>query len=447
MKRILFTIFLVMGIGALTAQDSVNITFHVNMKQHTVAATGVYLAGGGTFGNPGDNEMTDPNADGVYSITVRLPKNITTDYTFTNGACGDWSCKENITGQSCAVAPFSDRRISNVSADTTILTCFQECTTDTICSTPPSAVNVTFRVDMTGQTFDSVYVTGGFSGWGGFAHKMSDSDNDNIWEATAAIDPGNIEYKFVINGTQYEEWDSVGTMGACIKDFGGFINRYASISGNGDTTFCVASWMGCCAAAALYSVEFSVDVNTLSPAPMAVNIGANWDGWSGAIAMDDSDMDGVWKATVMLPAGPIEYKFIPDGNWEVLDSINGQPCVHDFGGFVNRVDTISGNVALCTPIIGQCCAAAGINDILVDNNLFVLRPTQTSDFAYVDFPTLNGEVAQLQIINMVGQRVYREEMKTSTETHRIDVRSLTSGLYFVQVKVGNRIGTQKMIVD
>ena len=75
-----------------------DVTFNVNMANETVAESGVYLAGGGNFGNPGDNEMTDPDGDGIYSITMMLDEGFSSFYTFTNGACGDWSCKEENDG-------------------------------------------------------------------------------------------------------------------------------------------------------------------------------------------------------------------------------------------------------------------------------------------------------------------------------------------------------------
>ena len=73
------------------------VTFNVNMANETVAESGVYIAGGGNFGNPGDNEMTDPDGDGIYSITMMLDEGFSSFYTFTNGACGDWSCKRTST--------------------------------------------------------------------------------------------------------------------------------------------------------------------------------------------------------------------------------------------------------------------------------------------------------------------------------------------------------------
>ena len=66
-----------------------------------VDTTGMFIAGGGNFGNPGDNPMTDLGG-GVWSITVNKPIGFTSDYTFTNGNSG-WGAKENISGLSCAV--------------------------------------------------------------------------------------------------------------------------------------------------------------------------------------------------------------------------------------------------------------------------------------------------------------------------------------------------------
>ena len=48
------------------------VTFNVNMANEEVAPTGVYLAGGGNFGNPGDNQMTDLDGDGISGRAQRV---------------------------------------------------------------------------------------------------------------------------------------------------------------------------------------------------------------------------------------------------------------------------------------------------------------------------------------------------------------------------------------
>ena len=117
------------------------------MANETVSPEGVFLAGGGNFGYPGDFPMSDDDGDGIWSITVEVPHGFTSHYTFTNGACQDWSCKENIAGQGCADPNnWNDRWIENVTADVTVSTCFAQCTTDGSCPSiagcnDPTAVN------------------------------------------------------------------------------------------------------------------------------------------------------------------------------------------------------------------------------------------------------------------------------------------------------------------
>ena len=46
--------------------------------------------------------MTDDDGDGIWSVSIEVPNGFTGYYTFTNGACQDWSCKEDIGGLECA---------------------------------------------------------------------------------------------------------------------------------------------------------------------------------------------------------------------------------------------------------------------------------------------------------------------------------------------------------
>ena len=73
--------------------EIVDLTFNLDMTDVETSPDGVFLAGGGTFGSPGDNPMSDEDGDDIWTITVTLPSNLSTDYTFLNGNCPDWSCK------------------------------------------------------------------------------------------------------------------------------------------------------------------------------------------------------------------------------------------------------------------------------------------------------------------------------------------------------------------
>ena len=129
------------------AANAHDVTFNLNMANEIVSPEGVFLAGGGNFGFPGEFPMSDEDGDGIWSITVQVPHGFTGHYTFTNGACQDWSCKENIVGQGCADPDnWNDRLLVNVTANTVVNTCFSQCTSDGTCAgtegcTAETAVN------------------------------------------------------------------------------------------------------------------------------------------------------------------------------------------------------------------------------------------------------------------------------------------------------------------
>jgi hypothetical protein len=241
MRRII-TLFALVALFATSAMaQNVNVTFQLNTSNFANDPAGYFIAGGTAFGVPGDNPMTQDGTDpNLWTITMSVPANTYLNYTFTNGNCGDWSCKENIAGLPCADAGNYNDRFLNVTQDTTILACFGSCESDGSCTAPPTPVNITFRVDMSNETVDpaGVKLAGGFQGWNDQANPMTDVGN-GVWETTVTINPEiEIEWKF-INGAWGgdEQFDST-THAACTKttvDAGGvFTNRYLASTGTVD---------------------------------------------------------------------------------------------------------------------------------------------------------------------------------------------------------------------
>ena len=195
--------------------STVDVTFNVNMANETTSPDGVFLAGGADFGVAGDNPMTDTDGDDIWTITKSVPVGYTGNYTFLNGNCPDWSCKENINGQSCADGPYSDRLLSNITENTTVSTCFSQCTTDGTCETPAYQPIVTFQVDMSNAGLtggETIYVTGSFDGWCGPCTAMADSDGDNVYTVDMALAPSQgYEFKYMINGWGGDEQNIGGT--------------------------------------------------------------------------------------------------------------------------------------------------------------------------------------------------------------------------------------------
>ncbi len=116
--------------------ESVKITYALGLNGATADPGGVYLAGGAEFGAPNIRfRMYDDDLDGVYSVTIERETGYGGYYTFTNGPCGDFSCKENIVGLPCARPEnFNDRFLSAVQQDTVVASCFATCATASDCS-------------------------------------------------------------------------------------------------------------------------------------------------------------------------------------------------------------------------------------------------------------------------------------------------------------------------
>jgi len=111
--------------------EAVMLTIHLGEGNSTPSTEGYYIAGGGNFGNPGDFSLklsVDGNGNGVHSGRFELPMGFESFYTFTNGACPNYGCKENIVGQACSdPANFDDRFMGPLNEDTVIIACFEEC--------------------------------------------------------------------------------------------------------------------------------------------------------------------------------------------------------------------------------------------------------------------------------------------------------------------------------
>lgn len=117
--------------------EAAMITINLGLGTANADSGGVYLAGGAEFGAPGGRfRMNDNDNDGVYSITFERNKGFSGYYSFANGNCPDFSCKEDISGQSCARPEnFNDRWLNPVTQDTTMNTCFAVCSDNTACTT------------------------------------------------------------------------------------------------------------------------------------------------------------------------------------------------------------------------------------------------------------------------------------------------------------------------
>lgn len=95
--------------------------------------------------------------------------------------------------------------------------------------TDEEAVDVTFSVNMANYEgeFSSVGVFGTFNDWCGTCNELLDEDGDLIYEGTATIPVGAVEYKFTLDNQNIEETFNAGTN--CTKTTDIYTNRILTI--------------------------------------------------------------------------------------------------------------------------------------------------------------------------------------------------------------------------
>jgi hypothetical protein len=115
--------------------EEIKITFKLGMNGVTPNPDGVWLAGGGNFDVPGGRfKMKDDDSDGIYELVVPRKAGFSSFYTFANGPCPDYSCKENLTGLPCGDPNnFNDRFLPAVQTTQDVATCFGACFTNAQC--------------------------------------------------------------------------------------------------------------------------------------------------------------------------------------------------------------------------------------------------------------------------------------------------------------------------
>ncbi len=433
--------------------DGVVVTVNVGQGNETVAMDGFFLAGGGNFGVPGDNPMT-ANGDGSHTIKFERGTGFSSHYTFTNGACADWSCKEDISGQACADPDnFNDRFMGPITQDTVINTCFGLCSTDLMCG-DDALREVTFAVDMNDYTgsFTQVYMSGTFNGWSGDANPMDDSDGDNVWETTLMLNPGMIEYKFTLdNWAAQEEFGGVSYACTIVDPSGQFVNRSYVVSQDETVQYCFNSCYACGQAVRL-TVNLGENGNAVSPDGFFIAGGGNF-GNPGDNPLTDNG-DGTHSIIMERGMGFESYYTFTNGNcpdYSCKEDISGQECADPdnfndryMGPFMadSEINTCFGS---CMDL-SECVSST--NDIEIAENLFEIRPNLSMDgqvALYVE-PSFT-EDKRLVIFNNVGQIVVNQNIDGSRNIIQLDMSNDANGLYFVQLQTQNKQLTKRLILS
>ena len=331
-----------------------NVTFSVNTENIEVGANGIYV-GGGVLGGSDAYALSDDDGDGVWVTTIALAPGTTGNYIFFNSPNGssDWGTKENLNGQDCAdPANYDDRILDPVGEeDYTLLHCFGECSGNGTgeCPAPSTTYDVTFNVNMSnypGGLADSdiVYLNGNFVGWCGDCTPMNDDDGDGIWTVTVALEDGDYEYKFTINGwSVQEEFGSIGAVEGCTVTDGTYTNRAFTVAG-ADMTLETVFWNLCPGETPgqVYNVTFAVDTANITVGDSGMYLGGGAFGDAQGHAMSDDDGDGIYEVTLEVNTDQIGANYIflngpnDGGDWGAKEDLAGQECA-DVNNYNDRM--------------------------------------------------------------------------------------------------------------
>jgi len=105
---------------------------------------------------------------------------------------------------------------------------------------------------------------------------------------------------------------------------------------------------------------------------------------------------------------------------------------------VSETDDIDITVDACTGIDNS------------EKNLdFSVKPNPSQGIFVVNISSIDKSDIDLIIYNSQGKKVYSELIQTKQEdiSKRIDIKSLSAGIYFIKIQQGNRTKTQKIVIQ
>ncbi len=355
-----YSFLLLSALFAWTAQGQT--TFNVDMTCAPEGFTDVFVTGPwcGWCANDTYNTMTDPDGDGVYTVTVAdLVGTVEYKYAINGFADQENLVNDMVDGASCApVTDFNGYANRQIEANGTANDFYGTC--DGTCNdvVPEPAVDVTFQVDMSqyAGTFGTVNINGGFNGWCGGCAVMTDDDGDGVFGITIPLSPATYEYKFTLDGWTAQEEFTEGD--ACTSTIDGFTNRTLDVTEA--TTLDAVCYNSCDAcpteSGPEHAITFRVNMSEETTNPIGVFIAGSFQGWSaGSTAMTDDDGDDIWEYTAMIAEGEaVEYKFINGPNWGLDESV---PVACAVNG--NRGYTVGAEDAILDAVCFASCTACG----------------------------------------------------------------------------------------
>ncbi|MFN5416110.1 MAG: T9SS type A sorting domain-containing protein [Flavobacteriia bacterium] len=194
------------------------------------------------------------------------------------------------------------------------------------------------------------------------------------------------------------------------------------------------------------NVTFSVDMNQYTGTiANGVYVNGSFNAWCGDCNPMTNIGNNIWEVTLPLPAGSIEYKFTVDG-WSAFEEFaTVLPCIDNVAdGFNNRFFSFTADATIPTVCYNSCDACQ--TSSLIENNIsskISISPNPASKIIEI---SSSSNAKRIQIINLAGTNVIDVKGNNNTKNN-INVSSLTSGVYLVNVETNEGTFIQKLVIE
>jgi hypothetical protein len=303
-------------------------------------------------------------------------------------------------------------------------------------------VDVTFKIDMSGQTIsaDGVHVVGSINGWNTSSTTLVKEGSTDIYAVTIELSTGWHEYKF-LNGNTWGTEEQAGY--PCAPSNG---NRFLYINDSGmAVTLATVPFGGCNSVATSFEVTFNANMSEESAVSgNGVHVAGPFNGWNpGNLALPLVNNE-IHSGTFRLPTPsnyPVtfEYKYLNGNTWGTEETPDAS-CSTVTN--TNRLVTVSNSGENLNDVFNGCNFALGLNDEVLSESLSIYY--SKNDGLVLKSKTSSVQSLKVTIYDISGRTITTKDILNSDS---IALNHLTKGVYFARIKdANNRNMVKKFIV-
>jgi hypothetical protein len=300
-------------IDGVIAQDAWNllkeekktrtVKFAVDMKNQTVSADGVHVAGNFQGWDPAKTKLTQEGSTSIYATEAEVDFNTVIEYKFING--NGWGSAESVPAISqkghSNNNESNDNRWAWSGSDAENTLMLPAVLFGSSASEGHHAVRLAVDLQKENSVSDDgVHVAGSLQGWNPSTTRLTNLFNTNkVYEIILDLENGDYEYKFV-NGNSWGSDESVPSSCATNNNRGVTV-KDADVEAK---KVCFGSCDACPEREIpKYNATFQIDMRKECNFEKVDIAGGRINGWNGGDFLTDDDKDGVYTITVKLDSG------------------------------------------------------------------------------------------------------------------------------------------------